>query len=105
MLRPMPFCLREFNLPMMDLNWDLSMEDDDEFLEQIGIDQLGEGESLAFLVGIYSGAHQKEICNEHLDELESLAETFGVSCAAKLACPVKKIEAATFLQKGKLEEI
>jgi GTP-binding protein HflX len=65
----------------------------------------GKEESSAFLVGVYSGTDQKEICKEHLDELESLAETFGVSCAAKLPCPTRKIEAATFLNKGKLQEI
>lgn len=79
--------------------------DEEELVEQMGIDSQEGLESLALLVGIYSGGAQKEICEEHLDELENLADTFGVSTVAKFPCPIRKIEASTFLQKGKLEEV
>jgi GTPase len=76
-----------------------------EFSEQFGINHTEDVETSALLIGIYSGAAQKEICEEYLRELESLADTFGVSMIAKFAYPCRKIEAATFLPKGKLEEV
>lgn len=60
-------------------------------------------ESHAVLVGAYT--RDREACDEHLKELENLADTFGVACVEKIACPVKKIEAATYITSGKLEEI
>jgi GTPase len=78
---------------------------EEEFSAQLGINQQEGAEPLALLVGTYAGNHQKEICGEHLDELESLADTFGVPTALKIACPVRKIEASTFLPKGKLDEV
>ncbi len=63
------------------------------------------GEGSALLVGIYSGNVEKEQCLDHLDELESLADTFGVETWGKMACAVRKIEVATFIPTGKVEEI
>lgn len=81
------------------------MVDEEEFSEEVGINQQEGVEPLALLVGIFSATHQREICQEHLDELESLADTFGTPTAAKLACSVKKIEASTFIPKGKIDEV
>jgi len=76
-----------------------------EFIEKKGL-ELAEGEEpSALLVGVYSGASRKQQCTEHLEELEALADTFGVKTLMKFACPIRKIEASTFLQKGKLEQI
>jgi GTP-binding protein HflX len=58
----------------------------------------------AFLIATYRGNMTLKICEEHLDELELLAETYGVKTVFKAACPARKIEASTYLTKGKLEE-
>lgn len=80
------------------------MDNEEEFSQELGFD-LHEGEeSNALLVGVYTRTHQ-QTCLEHLDELENLADTFGVPTLEKMACPIRKIEASTYLPKGKLEEI
>lgn len=58
----------------------------------------------ALLVGTYASG-QKELCEELLDELESLGTTFGVATLHKMAAPLREIDAGTFLGKGKVEEI
>lgn len=59
----------------------------------------------AFLVGVYRGGSNKESCAEHLNELAHLADTFGVEVVAKMSTPSRRVDAATYLQSGKLEEI
>lgn len=59
----------------------------------------------ALLIAGYTGANQREVCEEHLDELELLADTFGIATAAKASCNLRKIDASTFFSKGKLEEL
>jgi GTP-binding protein HflX len=59
----------------------------------------------ALLVGSYRSGEEKPACLEHLDELERLCDTYGLIVTDKIPCPIKKIEAATFLGKGKLEEL
>src|SRR5690625_4510033 len=71
----------------------------------LGIELQPGEESFAVLVGIYKGSDNLKICEEHLDELESLADTFGVPAVEKIACPLRKIEASTLLPIGKLETI
>ena len=44
----------------------------------------------------YQGAAQKSICEEHLKELAFLVKTDGKEAVQAVACPLKKIEAATF---------
>jgi GTP-binding protein HflX len=78
---------------------------EEEFSSELGINPQEGIESLALLVGTYSGPAHRVICEEHLAELESLADTFGTSTVSKLPCAVRKIEASTFLPKGKLEEV
>lgn len=78
--------------------------EEEEFTEELGIDQ-AEGEPGALLVGAYKGASNLAHCHEYLAELENLAGTFGVPVLGKIACPIRKIEASTFLPSGKLEEI
>ncbi len=58
-----------------------------------------------FLVGTYRSGEEVKTCEENLAELERLCETFGLVTLGKMACPVKKLEAATFLGTGKIEEI
>ena len=59
----------------------------------------------ALLVAIYRSTDEKPQCEEYLDELERLCETYGLETVAKVPCPIKKITAATLLGKGKLEEL
>ena len=83
----------------------MSNEQEEEFSEEMGIDLEKGSEPAAILVGVYSGGSKKSLCEEHLDELENLADTFGVPVAAKFHCSLRKIDASTYIQKGKLEEI
>jgi GTP-binding protein HflX len=58
----------------------------------------------ALLVGTFLQDQKKE-CLDSLDELESLGDTFGLTTKLKLACPLRQIDAATFIGSGKVEEI
>lgn len=59
----------------------------------------------ALLVSIYQGNAQRPACLEHLDELELLAETFGIDVLHKEPCAIRKFDASTYITKGKLEEL
>lgn len=60
----------------------------------------------ALLVSVYKGgAAQKRVCEEHLQELALLAETFGIDVRGKSACLVRRYDAATFVTEGKLQEL
>jgi GTP-binding protein HflX len=59
----------------------------------------------ALLIGIYETTDRKPQCLEQLDELESLAATYGFQGVVKLPSPLRECNAATFLGKGKVEEI
>ena len=66
---------------------------------------LGPQETKALLVGTYLTTDAKPQTIEHLDELESLGNTYGLTTALKLPAPVREFNAGTFLGKGKVEEI
>ena len=64
----------------------------------------------AFLIATYQGsgaigAAEKLACEEHLNELDLLVDTFGSSVVHKEACHLRQFDAATFLTKGKLAGI
>ena len=59
----------------------------------------------ALLVGTYRLSDEKSQCEDYLNELASLCDTYGLQVVQKIASPIRKIEAASFLGKGKLEEI
>lgn len=59
----------------------------------------------AFLVSVYKDPKLHELCLEHLDELEFLSETFGVDPVGKMPCFIRRYDAATFVTKGKLEDL
>ena len=80
-------------------------EHEEEFVSQQGRDLKESEEGVAFLVGVYSRGSLKEMCEEHLAELENLADTFGVPTVGKLACHIRRVDASTFLQSGKLQEV
>ena len=59
----------------------------------------------AILVGSYALSSERSLCKEHIDELESLSNTYGFEVVSKNRCPLRKIEASTYLRKGKIEEL
>lgn len=59
----------------------------------------------ALLVSTYHGSAQREICEEHLEELELLVKTYGVETVHKEACAIRKFDASIYVGKGKLEEL
>ena len=60
----------------------------------------------ALLVSVFQGSKQRHACEEHLQELALLAETYGVQIVVyKAACPVRKFEASTYIGSGKLDEL
>jgi GTPase len=62
-------------------------------------------EQTVLLISTYQGATEKKNCEEHLEELELLVETFGMKTVGKIPCALRKFDASTFLTKGKLEEV
>jgi GTPase len=66
---------------------------------------LGREEKKALLVGAYLTTDAKPQTIEQLDELESLASTYGLKTALKLPAPLREFNAGTFFGKGKVEEI
>ncbi len=69
------------------------------------ISHVEEKKQNALLISVYQGTSKKAICEEHLNELRLLVETFGVSTAGKVMCPLRKYDASTYIGKGKLEEL
>ncbi len=59
----------------------------------------------ALLVGFYSHGSDKPVCNEHLEELKLLVQTFGISSSEKVPTPLRKIDAATYMGSGKVKEL
>lgn len=59
----------------------------------------------ALLVAVCRPTDQKMEVQEHIDELALLAETYGVQPEEKVICPLRKYDPATFIGKGKLEEL
>lgn len=59
----------------------------------------------ALLVGTYGKDRDKNESEEQLLELENLSTTYGLQTASKLSCPLRAIDAGTYLGKGKVEEI
>lgn len=57
------------------------------------------------LVGVYQGTDQKQLCEEHLDELQQLIETLEMTALQKVACANRKFDASTYIGKGKIEEL
>jgi GTPase len=59
----------------------------------------------ALLVGVYHTTKDKPSTEEHLEELERLADTYGLDTEKKLPCPLREFDPATFLGSGKVAEI
>jgi GTP-binding protein HflX len=59
----------------------------------------------ALLVGAYLTTKDKEACDDNLIELERLCDTYGLQAVDSVSCPIKKIDAGSFLGSGKLDEL
>lgn len=59
----------------------------------------------ALLLGAYTSTKDKPLCEDNLNELERLCDTYGIAAVAKIASPVKKIDAGSYLGTGKLNEM
>ncbi len=59
----------------------------------------------AILIGVYFSQKEKDICLEHLEELENLGDTYGLTTIHKIAVPLKKYDSSTFIGSGKVVEI
>lgn len=59
----------------------------------------------ALLISVYKDSREKHSAEEHLEELSLLTKTYGAEVVGKETCLIKKIDASTFLTKGKLEEM
>jgi GTP-binding protein HflX len=59
----------------------------------------------ALLVGVYRSGEEKKDCEDYLAELERLCQTFGLHTVGKVSCPIKKLDAGTYLGTGKLDEL
>ena len=59
----------------------------------------------ALLVSTFQGPAQRAICQEHLQELKLLCETYGIATAHQEACHIRKYDASIYVGKGKLEEL
>ena len=55
----------------------------------------------ALLIGVIRPGITENIVHEHLDELELLADTAGAEVVGRVTQKVSRINAATFLGKGK----
>ena len=62
-------------------------------------------EKKAFLIGTYGEDQTKILCLEHLNELASLCQTYGFDPIDRATCFLKKAHPATYIGKGKLEEL
>jgi len=69
-------------------------------IEQNNVDQ-----EKALLVGVIQPGTTESQIHEHLEELELLAETAGAKIAGRITQRVSKINPATFIGKGKAEEL
>ena len=59
----------------------------------------------ALILGGYFQRSRLDLCHYHLEELESLANTFGLEVIGKEACPIRKVDPATFFGKGKVAKL
>ncbi len=59
----------------------------------------------ALLAGVYRSTAEKVSCEDNLKELERLCDTYGLEAVSKVPCPIKKLDAGTYLGSGKLEEL
>ena len=57
------------------------------------------------IIGVIKPGDTDETINEHLDELELLAQTAGAEVVGRITQKISKINSATFIGKGKADQI
>lgn len=57
------------------------------------------------LVGVYPSGKDSKDCLESLNELAALSDTYGFEVKGRVACPIKKLTAATYIGEGKAAEL
>jgi GTP-binding protein HflX len=81
--------------------------EEEEFEEAYGIEDVQGKETVSVCIGVYKGGEKgRLLCQDYLNELADLADTFGCTVSEKMALSIRTgIDAATFVSKGKLDEI
>ncbi len=69
------------------------------------LEELKNKQARALLIGTYETGKDKPLCMEFLRELSALSDTYGVIPVEQMPCPLRQIVSATYLGKGKIEEI
>lgn len=59
----------------------------------------------ALLIAFYLKADEKDFSEDSIDELESLAKTYGLEAVAKIPVALRQIVSSTIIGKGKLQEL
>lgn len=59
----------------------------------------------AFLISAFLPTLKKEDAKEHLEELKLLVETYQAHIVGAEICPIRNYDVATYITKGKLEEM
>jgi GTPase len=73
---------------------------DDKFIKE----EEGHTKKTVMLISAYMNTRDLHVCEEHLQELELLCDTYGLEVLEKEPCYLRKYDAATFVTKGKLED-
>ena len=55
----------------------------------------------ALLIGVYRSTAEKQSCEDNLNELERLCDTYGLQAVDRVLCPIKKLDAGNYLGSGK----
>ncbi|MCB1135819.1 MAG: GTPase HflX, partial [Chlamydiia bacterium] len=80
--------------------------DSDVVVDAEGLYRIEESEpDRVLLIGSYRLSTQRDECEEHLNELALLTETYGAEVVARVGCHMRKVDAGMFLGKGKLQEM
>ena len=69
------------------------------------IEKLSVDREKAILIGVIRHGIMENIVHEHLDELELLADTAGAKVIGRVTQKVSRINAATFIGKGKAQQV
>ena len=69
------------------------------------IEKLSVDREKALLIGVIRHGIMENIVHEHLDELELLADTAGAKVIGRITQKVSRINAATFIGKGKAQQV
>jgi GTP-binding protein HflX len=59
----------------------------------------------ALLIGVFKSGNERTTCDENLNELARLCDTYGLTPVDMVACSIKKFEAGTYLGSGKINEL